>query len=92
MKSHLLEEAQALMGTSSRQKGGKECGVKEFLDTLTNQERDAVEALIDNRDVYLTETNDLLKKFGVTISDSQLRKHRGRGVQRSSCKCPRVNL
>ena len=92
MESHLLEEAQALMGTSSRQKGGKECGVKEFLDTLTNQERDVVEALIDNRDVYLTETNDLLKKFGVTISDSQLRKHRGRGVQRSSCKCPRVNL
>ena len=87
-----MEEAQALMGTSSRQKGGKECGVKEFLDTLTNQERDVVEALIDNRDVYLTETNDLLKKFGVTISDSQLRKHRGRGVQRSSCKCPRVNL
>ena len=80
------------MGTSSRQKGGKECGVKEFLDTLTNQERGVVEALIDNRDVYLTETNDLLKKFGVTISDSQLRKHRGRGVQRSSCKCPRVNL
>jgi hypothetical protein len=89
VKSALLEDASKLLSTSAEPRtSGRACSIGVFLKSLTPQEHEVVEGLIDNPKVLMASTQAFLFKHGLDISLATIRKHRGRIRTANGCKCP----
>lgn len=60
------------------------CKIQEFIesDTFTDEDRDAVNAVIANRSVFTPSIMAVLRKRGLRASDTSMNRHR-----RQACSC-----
>jgi hypothetical protein len=69
-----LEEEQGNTGIA--------CSAGKFLDSVSDKEREAFNAVLDKRSVAISNLCDLLQKNGHNVAESALYKHRNK-----KCRC-----
>jgi hypothetical protein len=82
-----FRDLDALVG-KGRLQGG--CSIGYFMDELEQPLKDKLEEIMKNENVQSTRLADLLKKYGLEVSSTDvLRRHRRRLQGRDGCMCYR---
>ena len=78
------------LNTARKPGGGVRCRIATVLETMTEDEREALSSLIDDSDVYGTMIARTLQAHGHQVNASQLGHHRRR-LRGAGCSCPLPN-
>jgi hypothetical protein len=74
--------------TARRNTGGGRCRVAVILDQMGQEERDSLNHLLDETEVFGTQIAAVLKGHGYEVSGQHIQHHRRR-VRGGGCICPR---
>lgn len=87
-ESSFLDAIKAVKKIEGGRTTGFACTVSRFLDSLSQEEREALESLLDNTDISIRRIAELLLEHGHSIGVDVLRRHRNR-QRPGGCKCLR---
>lgn len=74
--------------TARKNTGGSRCRVAVIMDQMDAAERESLQHLVDETEVYGTQIAGVLKQNGYEISGSHIQHHRRR-MRGGGCICPR---
>jgi hypothetical protein len=77
----------ARLETARKNTGGGRCRVAVILDQMSSDERESLQHLLDNTEVFGTQIAGVLKENGYEISGAHIQHHRRR-VKGGGCICP----
>ncbi len=83
----LLDDLNKLENARPRT-GGPRCRIAVIMDQMDGSERDSLQHLIDETEVFGTQIAEVLKNNGYTVSGTHVQHHRRRKVS-GGCTCPR---
>lgn len=83
--SQLLKEIAEFESTTRMRRGGK-CAVWEFFQTISKPEQEAINRLIDNKEVSKASIAEFFKSKQIKIGLDSVYKHSHRGTARG-CQC-----